>query len=123
MRSRGTLAGSIALSAAWIVLGAMLLAFLYIGLALWVDAWRFHPELAELTSVGVCMIALLGSLVFLHGGRSGPREDSDHDDDDEGGQPPPSPDPAPRGPSGGIAPDWESFDRVRADWDRVPVAR
>lgn len=124
MPSRRTLAGSIALTAAWLVVGALLSVMLYGGLAVWVEAWRYHPELAEGASVVVCGLAVLAGFAFLHSGRVTGRDDGGYhqDDDDEGGgQPPPSPEPIPRGPHG-TAPDWDRFDSVREDWDRVPVA-
>jgi len=110
------------LGAAWVVLGSFLGVSLYAGLALWVDAWRYHPELAELAAFGVCTIALAGGAALLYRGDAKPRQrvDKHSDEDDEGGQPPPSPPPVPRDPSG-LAGDWERFDRARADWDRVPV--
>lgn len=121
--SRRTLAGSIALTVAWLIFGAVVSVLLYTGLAVWVEAWRYHPDVAEGASVVVFLLAVLGGLAFVYGGRIGRRDDGyNQDDDDEGGQPPPSPPPVPRSPSG-TAPDWERFDSIREDWDRVPVAR
>ncbi len=53
--------------------------------------------------------------------------DGDDDDDDDGGQPRAPKPPAPSAPGGPPGPDWQSFDDMRAGWeragrDREPVA-
>jgi hypothetical protein len=115
---------SLVIGAAWLAIAAISGLTLYAGLALWVHAWRFHPALAEGATAAVCALAVLATVAFIRGGQPH-RTDDDGDEDDTGrggGGPPKSPPPVPRGPRG-TAPDWDGFDRARADWERVTIRR
>lgn len=109
----------------WLSLGVLLVAALYEGLVAWVDAWRFHPEIAEMGTFAVCLLALGGGAALFYA-----REQPAHvetgqasdDEDDDGGLRRPTSSPDGRDP-GGISPDWDDFDRTRASWERTPAPR
>lgn len=113
----------LALGVTWLAITALAVAVLYVGLTLWVRAWRYHPETAQAVAGAVLALTVIGSMALIRG-TPPRRHGTDNEDDDEGGggPPPPSRPPVPRGPRG-TAPDWDGFDRLRAEWERVPARR
>ena len=123
MTPRRSVPESLVIGAAWLAIATIAGLTLYAGLVVWVHAWRFHPAIAEGASAAACALAMLATIAFVRSGPAHPGHDDPEDDDrGRGGGPPKSPPPVPRGPRGGGA-DWDGFDRVRAEWERVPAGR
>ena len=89
-----------------------------LGLGLWAAGLLgvFPPTLAMPAVFGG---GLLSGFMFFGSGKPGEGDDDDHRGGPPGGDDPPPP------PDDGHPVDWESFDRLRARWERprIPMGR